>query len=44
LIDKDNSPKWSVERVEDLSENYIKAHFDESFAGLWANNPLHDLD
>jgi enoyl-CoA hydratase/carnithine racemase len=44
LIDKDNSPKWSVERVEDLSEDYIKAHFDESFAGLWANNPLHDLD
>jgi hypothetical protein len=27
-----------------LSEDYIKAHFDESFAGLWANNPLHDLD
>lgn len=43
LIDKDGAPKWSVGSVDELSKEYIDAHFDETFAGLWSNNPLHDL-
>ena len=44
LIDKDGAPKWTVSSVDELSKEYIEAHFDEAFAGLWLNNPLHDLD
>jgi len=33
-----------VSSVDELSKEYIEAHFDEAFAGLWLNNPLHDLD
>ncbi|MDA7784409.1 enoyl-CoA hydratase/isomerase family protein [Pseudomonadales bacterium] len=43
LIDKDSAPKWTVNSVDDLSKEYIDAHFDENFVGLWAHNPLHDL-
>jgi enoyl-CoA hydratase/carnithine racemase len=43
LIDKDGAPKWTVNSVDDLSKEYIDAHFDENFVGLWPNNPLHDL-
>jgi len=43
LIDKDGAPKWTVNSVDDLSKEYIDAHFDANFVGLWPNNPLHDL-
>ena len=43
LIDKDGAPKWTVDSVDDLSKEYIDAHFDEDFVGIWSNNPLHDL-
>ena len=44
LIDKDGLPTWTVASVDELSEEYIDAHFDEDFAGLWPNNLLDDLD
>jgi enoyl-CoA hydratase/carnithine racemase len=43
LIDKDGAPKWTVSSVDELSKEYIEAHFDEAFAGLWPSNPLQDL-
>jgi hypothetical protein len=33
-----------VANVDELSQEYINAHFDEDFAGLWTHNPLDDLN
>ena len=44
LIDRDGSPKWTVSSVDELSKEYVAAHFDENFVGLWPNNPLNNLD
>ena len=44
LIDKDGLPRWTVANVDELSQEYINAHFDEDFAGLWTHNPLDDLN
>ena len=43
LIDKDQTPKWSVKSIDDLSQSLV----DEHFVGEWERggrlHPLGDL-
>jgi enoyl-CoA hydratase/carnithine racemase len=40
IIDKDNRPRWQFERLEDLPEAHVTAHFQPP----WPVNPLADLE
>ena len=43
LIDKDQSPKWSVSSIDDLSQSLIDEHFVGHWDGAGRLHPLADL-
>ena len=43
LIEKDQSPKWSVSNIDDLSQSLIDEHFVGHWDGAGRLHPLADL-